>query len=282
MSILTNSTGEDNSTKTGLGLESKTGVEDAKTGDNTKVDVEDAKVEDGESTKVEDKEKSDTHLENPKNWRTALPKAIRDNEILKNYEDYNSFLKESIKALSSDKGIVLPKVEEDDKWNELFDKLGRPKTFEDYEEAKDIKLTDTEDGKGLQEVKSLAYKLGLNQKQFGIFYEHLVNEQKSQQEAYNNSLVEYQKKAESDLKKEWGKDYDVNLNLMTRGLTKVATNDEIQELENLGLGNNLTLIKIFKKVGETLQEDSVISNSSTSVKSQEDRLNEMYPSMKEK
>ncbi len=281
MSILTNSIVEDNSTKTGLETEAKTGVDDVKTGVNTKVDTDDTKVEDVQAPKVADTEKSETHLSDSVNWQTSLPKTIRDNPILKNYDSHQSFLEASIKALSSDKGLEVPKVEENEKWNELFDKLGRPKKSDDYD-TKDLKLIDTEDSKGLQGIKALAYELGLNQNQFDKFYKHLVDEQKQLIEQNQAALIASQKQAESDLKKEWGKEYDANFNILTRGLARVTTEKEREELESLGLGNNLTILRIFKKVGDLVKEDSVVNGSSNSVKTELERLEEWYPSMVKK
>jgi len=197
-------------------------------------------------------------------WKASLAEDIRGDKSLAPIKDVNSLAKSYIHAqkLVGVEKIPLPNkhaTEED--WNVVFDKLGRPKSAEDY--TYDIDENSSIDENALKIFSEQAHKLGLLPQQaegvikfyHNLLQDHLSNLEVSSETARINS--------EQQLRKEYGRAYDQKMSKASQ-LARQHIGEEIlgMTLENgIRLGDHPQVIKAFSNLADMLGEDSFIAQS---------------------
>jgi len=63
------------------------------------------------------------------------------------------------------------------------------------------------------------------------------------------------------LRKEWGKDYEANREVMIRGVKAYGNQNLMNTLTKAGLGNNQEVVMLFHRLGKLVQEDSALYRS---------------------
>ena len=204
-------------------------------------------------------------------WKASLPEDIRDNQLIHNANSIESLAKTAIHAQSmigADKIAVPGRWANDDDWNNVYTKLGKP------EDAQGYKLEVKEGTQVDKDIESwyrgLAHKAGLNDRQANtIFQEYMAKEAelKAANAPPSPEDVEIIKgEAEIALKKEWGKAFDTKMNEAKGVLTEFAPKDFDQLLTKDGvpLGNDPVFIKTLANIGNyinsKLGEDKMIGN----------------------
>ena len=143
---------------------------------------------------------------------------------------------------------------------DFYQKIGRPEDFDKYQ-LDDMASDDfkTKHAIDIENFKKSAFDLGL------------TNEQARTAAAKHLSLIEQQEKlaeegrvrAEQELKKSWGSDYENRLNAakQTASILREKYGDSIDSLINSDAGNNPAFIRILSEIGETYKERSHIGTS---------------------
>lgn len=194
-------------------------------------------------------------------WRQAIPPEYKDEKTLASYKDFGAFVKSAVEAqkligasirLPSEKD---PPEEATKKWQEIYTKLGRPETPEQY--AASLPVIE-----GLQwdpavetAFKQTAHQLGLTTPQLkGVldFYGQTVVQQ---MEAGLKTL----KESRAALEQEWGPRTDYNLQLAQKAMAHYGDADLAARLDQTGWGNDPALVKLFAKLGAELAEDGIIN-----------------------
>ena len=204
-------------------------------------------------------------------WKASLPEDIRDNQLIHNANSIESLAKTAIHAQSmigADKIAVPGRWANDDDWNNVYTKLGKPEDAQGYK----LELKEgTQVDKDMESwYRGLAHKAGLNDRQANtIFQEYMAKE--AELKAANASPspedVEIIKgEAEIALKKEWGKAFDTRMNEAKGVLTEFAPKDFDQLLTKDGvpLGNDPVFIKTLANIGNyinsKLGEDKMVGS----------------------
>ena len=204
-------------------------------------------------------------------WKASLPEDIRDNQLIHNANSIESLAKTAIHAQSmigADKLAIPGKWANDDDWNNVYTKLGKP------EDAQGYKLEVKEGTQVDKDIESwyrgLAHKAGLNDRQANtIFQEYMAKEAelKAANAPPSPEDVEIIKgEAEIALKKEWGKAFDTKMNEAKGVLTEFAPKDFDQLLTKDGvpLGNDPVFIKTLANIGNyinsKLGEDKMVGS----------------------
>ena len=204
-------------------------------------------------------------------WKASLPEDIRDNQLIHNANSIESLAKTAIHAQSmigADKIAVPGRWANDDDWNNVYTKLGKP------EDAQGYKLEVKEGTQVDKDIESwyrgLAHKAGLNDRQANtIFQEYMAKEAelKAANAPPSPEDVEIIKgEAEIALKKEWGKAFDTRMNEAKGVLTEFAPKDFDQLLTKDGvpLGNDPVFIKTLANIGNyinsKLGEDKMVGS----------------------
>ena len=204
-------------------------------------------------------------------WKASLPEDIRDNQLIHNANSIESLAKTAIHAQSmigADKIAVPGRWANDDDWNNVYTKLGKPEDAQGYK----LELKEgTQVDKDMESwYRGLAHKAGLNDRQANtIFQEYMAKEAelKSANAPPSPEDVEIIKgEAEIALKKEWGKAFDTRMNEAKGVLTEFAPKDFDQLLTKDGvpLGNDPVFIKTLANIGNyinsKLGEDKMVGS----------------------
>ena len=145
--------------------------------------------------------------------------------------------------------------EAEKKYADIYGKLGRPEAPDKY----DVKLGENlPEGLTVNEelagaVRGAAHKAGLNSKQLQTLVDTWNSFQIKQLENFNNQRTT----AETELKNEWGKDYEARMAGVQRTVKAMADEKDLAMLE-AGLGNNPSLVRFIEKFAGKFKEDSAV------------------------
>ena len=197
-------------------------------------------------------------------WKTTLPDDIKSDESLKHIQDVSSLAKSYIhaqKMVGADKIAVPNKYATEDDWKIVYEKLGLPKSPDQYkyELPQDAKV----DENTLKEFSKNAHNLGLlPQQAAGIvnFYNDLVN--KSVGEA-DNKAMSFRDNSTRELKMEYGQAYDQKIsqakNLANSSIDAAFLNSPMAD--GTKVGDHPALVRGLVKLAEQMGEDKIMQAS---------------------
>jgi len=219
-----------------------------------------------EENQVAEQQPSEQPVEQPTevNWKDQLPDDLKTDPSLKTIQDIPGLAKSYIhsqKMIGKDK-IVLPnEFATKEEWDDVFNKLGRPPSPEEYKidgEATDL----------INNFKPVAHNLGLNNNQVQElikFYNGV------QEQATNEAQVDAEQQraqTESELRKTFGRAYDNKLSAAMRLAQTVFSKEQLDSVklaDGTTLGNNVDLIKGFVKLADKMGEDRPLPNPQENV-----------------
>ena len=196
-------------------------------------------------------------------WKANLSDDLRADKSLENIKDISSLAKSYIHAqrlVGADKIPVPNKFATEKDWDAVYEKLGRPKTADEYKyNLSEDQKVDTE---ALKNFSSQAHKLGLlpTQAQGMVnYYNEMVGKQLADAESISTSQRE---KAMTELKTEWGQAYDQKLQKANTVVSSVFPKGimSINLEDGTKLGDHSEVIKAFAALGEKMGEDDIIKS----------------------
>ena len=145
----------------------------------------------------------------------------------------------------------------------FYTKLGRPDAPEKYQ-FDEVTLPEgiTYDKDMEDTFRKTAFENGLSQAQANVLFKTYNERTLKQHEDYNQAVKEYHEKVVGELKKEWGNDYDGNLEVARRGFIKAGEisgikDDFVKFMTDSKLGDNPMFIKVFHAFGKAISDDSI-------------------------
>jgi hypothetical protein len=167
----------------------------------------------------------------PSDWTTGLNEDLKGYVQNKGFKDVSAVLESykhsesligKLTGSSKERLIGLPEKDDDPKWGEIYDKMGRPAKPSEYQmdapKEGNKEFTDW--------AKNTFHELGLTRKQaetlyakYGEFAQGTVAKTQEQQ-------AEVTKEAERSLKKEWGMAYEQNVALTDRAINKLGLEEK--------------------------------------------------------
>jgi len=188
---------------------------------------------------------------------SSMPEGIRNEPSLQTFDSVDKLAKSYVNAVKMiggepEKLISLPK--EGESWDDLYNKMGRPEQPNGYD------FGDDPEG-DLDGFREFAHSSGLTQQQA----ENILNLYNEIQEEEGNSqeqaLQDMRTNSEISLQREWGRDYDGNLDYARRAFAQIASPELGQLMDDSGIGSHPEVLKAFSKVGKMLGEDSLVVGS---------------------
>lgn len=164
------------------------------------------------------------------------------------------------KFLGADKagrGLVLPKDDAAaDEWGQVYDRLGRPKSPDEYK----LPVPEGDTGEFAKMAAGEFHKLGLNAKQAQGLAEWWNSQQQmmmssQQEESAVNAEAELM-----TLRQEWGKDYDLNIEAGRRAARQFGVEQDMLEKMESALGTK-QMLQFFAKIGRGMGEDSFVDGA---------------------
>jgi hypothetical protein len=196
---------------------------------------------------------------NVQDWKLALPPELQEDASLRTINDVSTLAKSYVhaqKLIGADKIPVPSKHATEEDWKKVYSKLGLPEKLEDYQV--ELKESATLDKNFIENFKKVAHSAGILPKQaqaLADWYQEI--NANAEQEALK--ILESRRIEEVEgLKKEWGAAFEKNVTAARKALVKFADADMIAYLDKTGLGNDVRLVKLLAKVGDTLKEDTVV------------------------
>jgi hypothetical protein len=205
----------------------------------------------------------------PVSWKNSISEQYRTNPNIEKFTEIDALAKSYINAVSmigSDK-IPLPnKNATEEQWNEVYNKLGRPESPDKYklELKTEAAVVDENIIKGFAEN---AHKLGLNNSQAQGILEFYKQTLESGAKDMSITMESAQANAANELRKEWGKSYDENIQ-KAASIAKTYLGSDVldtQLRDGSRLGDNVKVIKAFANIAGLLSEDKIVGAGSDNI-----------------
>lgn len=148
--------------------------------------------------------------------------------------------------------ISIPKDEDTEGWNKLYNKLGRPESADKYEFEADEGIKN--------QVQETFFKAGLSDRQSKEIVEWYNKTALAQKEMADKAIEEQSKKEKDEVFAEWGENKEKNAQLMERGAKLISDNEEDWSKVELALGTK-KFMQVMKQLGEAISEDSLPTES---------------------
>lgn len=113
--------------------------------------------------------------------------------------------------------------------------------------------------------KDLAHKAGLTNQQAKEVFESYVNLERQANERMQAQRAEFKSQAEAELRREFGQGYTQQLQLAKSAVKAFGGDEVLKALNETGLGNHPSVIKMLAKIGENLLEDSIMEADKSQV-----------------
>ena len=104
------------------------------------------------------------------NFKELIPEEYKEEKALANFSTMNDFVKSYLNAqrlVGANKVAIPNKMATDDDWQEVFDKLGRPKSPEDYKY--DVKEGEIKSPPSTPFIIAVLFKISLDPKPIATF-----------------------------------------------------------------------------------------------------------------
>lgn len=185
-----------------------------------------------------------------------LPPEIKDNPTLSKYKSVPELANAYINAQRFIGGEKLPVPKTDEDFALVYDKLGRPQSPEEYkiELPKEIP-SEFVKPETMASFKSLAHKIGLNDKQAGELAKWYFDGALGDAEAIKQAETQAREQGEAALKREWGNGYERKI-ADAQSAFKEFGGDELGELMVAsGLGNHPAVLKAWANIAAKIMPD---------------------------
>lgn len=208
-------------------------------------------------------------VQTSKNWKEIISEEYRKNPNIEKFTEIDALAKSYINAVSmigSDKIPVPSNNSTEEQWNEIYSKLGRPESPDKYKLDVKSDVAPIEQT-AVKQFAENAHKLGLNNKQAQGILEFYKNNMEQTARQSQIDMETAQASAEAELRKEWGSNYETNIN-KAAAIAKANMNPAILDMQmrdGTRLGDNPEIIKGFAKIASLISEDSFVSTESENV-----------------
>ena len=184
---------------------------------------------------------------------STMPEGLRDEPSLQTFDSVDKLAKSYVNAVkmiggNPDNLISIP--QEGESWDSFYNQLGRPEQSNGYDFGEDV------DGV-LDDFKEFAHQNNLTQDQadnlLGLFSDIQEEDTQNEEQAMEDLKVQ----TTIGLQRDWGKNYDGNLDYARRAYAQFGTPELTEIMDNSGFGNHPEVIKAFSKVGQLLGEEAL-------------------------
>jgi len=196
-------------------------------------------------------------------WRDLLDEDLREEKSLESIKDIGSLARSYVhtkRMVGADTIKVPSEKSTEAEWEELFDRIGRPKTSDEYELPIPEEYKEHYNEDLIQAGRSLFHKIGLSQKQAQALWafeqqrlEKAVADQAANAEAEMRS-------AEEALRQKWGDKFDARIHLANRMIAENTADEENKNAVVAAIGNNPHVADFLANIGEKFIEHKVITD----------------------
>ncbi len=187
----------------------------------------------------------------------SLPDELANEPSLRSFDDVSKLAKSYVHLVKRmgappEQIVRLPSAPDDAGWQEVYERMGRPTDPSGYE----INAQDETTSQYLQE----AHKAGLSKAQARQIYDWYNTNAQLSETAAKDQFELQQQNFVHELKQDWGRDYEGNVDVARRAFLQLADGETLKLVEETGLGNHPGLVKMMNRVGQLMQEDGLLQN----------------------
>ena len=203
-----------------------------------------------------------TNNSTPSTWKDSISQEFREDPNISKFTEIDALAKSYINAtrmIGQDKVAVPNQNSTDDQWSEVYDKLGRPESPDQYKLDVKSEVVPLDDGT-IKSFAENAHKLGLNNKQAQGILDYYKNSMEGSAQQAQIDTETAQANAEAELRKEWGRSFDENIK-KAGAVAKANMNPEILDMQlkdGTRLGDHPSVIKGFANIANLMSEDKMI------------------------
>lgn len=206
------------------------------------------------------------------NWRDSLPVDIRENPTLSSIESVDALALEHInvqKLIGAEK-IALPQEDWDESQiNDFHTKMGRPALAEDYDLSSVTVPEDFQIDEGFQgRMIAKLHSLGAPQALVAGIIQAVYEDQAEQIQGMNSDIRISNETGIKDLRTEWGKSFDSQVDLATRAFRQ-ATGEDFESVAGIlladgsKLGDRPEIIRAFASIGGRMNEHGLVGGKTS-------------------
>jgi len=189
-------------------------------------------------------------------WLSGLTSDLRDNDLVKGAQKPSDFVKSALGWKAQlDKSIVKPdKDATPEQVSAYHTAMGIPAKAEDYGLTKNEFASD----EFIKAQSELYLTQGLSKDQAKAMHEHSLKNMQDGASAIKAANLKARTDTEAALRKEYGDKYDTTLNDARNALRRFASPEDMEYLNQTGLGNDAGLIKMFANIHSRIGGDSLL------------------------
>lgn len=195
-------------------------------------------------------------------WMAQLPDDLKTNESLAQYATIGDVSKGLLDLSGKLEGTVrVPGADaSDEEKSSFYGALGRPEAADKYEFTRPTLPEGIEYSEENEaSFRALSHEIGLSQAQaeklYGYYHQQIIDNHGE----YVKMATAQRDEAETALKKEWGDQYNGNLEVAKRALKEFGGEEIAAFMESSGLGSNPLIVKLFNQIGKAMMEDGMVS-----------------------
>ncbi len=203
-------------------------------------------------------------LEHATDWRDGL--APEEQSFARQFDTPADAVRTALE-LRRKLSVSLPVPDDGDpeKKMAMFDRLGRPESPDGYEVRLPPSMPDwvEPDDPDLQATHrsflEAMHGAGATQEMIdaalGWYWGHVADTDAENTRLSDNAFAD----AEADLRREWGRDFEANVEHANRAVAAFGGSALVDTLDRYGLSNHPAFVTAFARVGRTMGEDDMIS-----------------------
>ena len=212
---------------------------------------------------------TDSTVQTAKSWKETISEEYRNDPNISKFTEIDALAKSYINAtrmIGSDKVIVPNNNSTEEAWNEVYDKLGRPESAEKYKLDFKSEVAPVDEN-AMKAFADVAHKTGLNEKQAQAILDFYKQNSENTVQQLKVDTETAQSQAEQQLRQEWGKQYEANINKAASVAKANMSGDvlDMQLKDGTRFGDHPDVIKGFAKIAGLLSEDKVVTTESETV-----------------
>jgi len=190
-------------------------------------------------------------------WLSSVDPEIAKDPSLMSIKDINSLAKSYVhaqKLVGKNKIVVPDEYATPEDWKNVYHKLGLPAEKDKYQVNFGEATGYDEDFK--KSFIDHAYDNGVLPKQAEAMFKFWDSQINETNDTHSKEQATKSEEAVKGLQKEWGSGFQAKVETARTALRQFADEGMMKYLEETKLGNDVNLVRLFAKIGESLNEDT--------------------------
>lgn len=190
----------------------------------------------------------------PSEWYAGMPEDLRGYVQLKGWKDQSAAVEsyrnlEKLRGVPAERLLSLPEKADDPAWGQVWERLGRPQTADQYELSK----LEGADPAFAGEASKWFHEAGIPKAQAHALAQKFNQYAAAQQQAADEARAQQAEIEWGELKKEWGQSFPQQEEMARRAARQFGMDEETLSALEHAMGPK-KLMQLWARIGEGLGE----------------------------